>query len=152
MGPYSLVSLVRLAYCTLYIWPLIIPFYVSPNSVSVFCWNISLKYTLPKCTLQFVFFIGIEVYSTEYLFGSIFGHFSSYSQAFRFYFLLSLDSKHGSLLFTLFCRFGCLLGSAPNVYTLASYRILLCLGYSSINGSYLEVCPDYGEKSVIIES
>ncbi|CAL5422423.1 unnamed protein product [Camellia sinensis] len=47
----------------------------------------------------------------------------------------------------LFCfLFGCLLASAPNVHTIASFRILLCLGYSSINGSHHEVWPDSGEK------
>ncbi|CAL5423730.1 unnamed protein product [Camellia sinensis] len=43
-------------------------------------------------------------------------------------------------------EFGCLLASAPNVHTIASFRILLCLGYSSINGSHHEVWPDSGEK------
>ncbi|CAL5419966.1 unnamed protein product [Camellia sinensis] len=43
-------------------------------------------------------------------------------------------------------EFGCLLASAPNVHSIALYRILLCLGYSSINGSHHEVWPDSGEK------
>ncbi|GMP57394.1 hypothetical protein CsSME_00021514 [Camellia sinensis var. sinensis] len=42
--------------------------------------------------------------------------------------------------------FRCLLASAPNVHTLSTYRILLCLGYTSINGSHRENWLDYGEK------